>query len=210
MKKMFGVFSKKRNIFLGIVILVCLLSLISLNYIYASLIDSDQKTNDFQIANLKGEIVEKFTPPTTNKPIGPGDTYKKEVKVSNTSELDFFVRLLVTPEIQSSDGELLPSEFGKQLLAVINPDWILGEDGYYYYIKKVLPGENTPPLFSSITIPNTLSSYSSKYKNSSLKITIKSETISSSSDIYRSAWWNGQQPTDEKLKLIDTKLQSIL
>lgn len=196
---------------LVVVTVAFLLSLGGLSYVYASLVDNDNNSNDFQIGEVKGEITEKFDPPTEENPIKPGDKYQKEVKISNTSNLPFFVRVVVTPEILSADNELLPSEFGKQLLTEINSEWLLGEDGFYYYLGTVEPDKDTDILFKSIIINEDLiDNYSSKYKNASLKISIKSETISSSTDYYRSVWWDGKEPSEKNLKTIDTKLQAVL
>lgn len=196
---------KKINVVLSLVFLTAVIGLISLNYVYAALTDKDQAANDFQIGEVKGTITEKFDPPTEDQPIKPGDTYPKEVKVSNASNLPFFVRVLVTPEIQSIDGMLLASNIGTEITVDLGNDWLLGEDGFYYYLKEVLPGSNTSPLFTTVTIANNLGT---DYDGATMSIAIKSETVTSSGDNYRGAWWQGTLPTNPNLVKVDTALQT--
>lgn len=198
---------KKINVVLSISFLAIFLGIIGLNYVYASLTDEDQATNDFQIGDVKGNITEKFDPPKKETPIKPGDTYTKEVKVSNTSNLPFFVRVLVTPEIQTNEGVLLASEIGKELRINLGNDWLLGEDGYYYYLKEVLHGSDTSQLFTTVTLADNLGK---EYENASMSITIKSETVISSGDNYRSAYFEGSTPSTTNLAQIDEVYQKIV
>lgn len=198
---------KKINVVLSISFLTILLGIVGLNYVYASLTDKDQATNDFQIGEVKGNITEKFDPPTKETPIKPGDTYPKEVKVSNTSSLPFFVRVLVTPEIQTSEGVLLASKIGKELSIDLGDDWLLGEDGYYYYLKEVLPGSDTSLLFTTVTLADNLGA---EYGDASMSITIKSETVIASGDNYRSVYFGGSIPSTENLAQIDEVYQKIV
>lgn len=203
--------SNKIIILAATLLMVSILGIMGLNAVYAALTDYDEKTNDLQVANLKGEITEKFTPPTKDKPIKPGEPYPKEVKVINSRNAPFFVRSLVVPEIQSSDGFLLPSEIGKEIIVDLNKDWILGEVGFYYYLKKVPKGKETSPIFTTVTLSGTLPSNGEySYNDASMSISLKSETVTSAGDNYRKAWWQGKVPTDKNLKLVDDALQVII
>lgn len=197
----------KRIILAAAVLLVSLVGIMGLRFVYAALTDYDQKTNDFQIANLRGDITEKFTPPTKDKPIQPGDVYPKEVKVTNTSNAPFFVRVLVIPEVKSKDGTLLPSEIGKDIMVDLDKNWVLGEDGFYYYLKKVSEKEETTPVFKTVKLVNT---YEEDYEQADMQIALKSETVTSAGDNYRKAWWQGKTPTEKNLKIIDDTFQKII
>ncbi|WP_207696418.1 hypothetical protein DOK67_0000796 [Enterococcus sp. DIV0212c] len=174
--------------------------------VYAALTATDQVTNDFQVNNLSGTIKESFVPPTVEDPMTPGRTYPKEVTVTNPSGTSFFVRVLVTPEIQSADGILLAGNIGKELTIDLGKDWLLGEDGYYYYLGKVEKDQTTSPLFTQVTLVDNLDE---AYNGASMQIHIKSETIITGKQQYRDAWWNGKVPTASELLKIDTKLQSL-
>ena len=39
---------------------------------------------------------------------------------------------------------------------LINSNWKTGKDEYYYYQKKLLPGERTETVFDNIVIKNTV------------------------------------------------------
>lgn len=203
----FKKFKYKKIVLATAVLLISLLAIMGLNAVYAALTDSDKETNDFQIANLKGEITEKFTPPTKDKPIQPGDTYPKEVKVTNASNAPFFVRVLVISEVQAKDGTLLPSEIGKDIKVDLDKSWIQGEDGFYYYLKKVSEKEETVPVFKTVKLITT---YEEDYEQATMKIALKSETVTSAGDNYRKAWWQGQVPKDKNLKIVDNELQKII
>ncbi|MFY8331621.1 hypothetical protein [Vagococcus carniphilus] len=196
----------KKIILAAAILMVSILGIIGLNAVYAALTDKDEKANDFQIANLRGDITEKFVPPTKDDPIQPGDTYPKEVKVTNKLNAPFFVRVLVIPEVQAKDGTLLPSEIGKDILVDLDPNWVLGEDGFYYYLKKVSEKEETTPVFKNVKLAKT---YDEEYEQASMQIALKSETVTSSGKNYRKAWWRGEIPTEKNLKIVDTELSKI-
>ncbi|MGX7024518.1 hypothetical protein [Vagococcus hydrophili] len=200
----------KKIILTASALVMTVVMIMGMKAVYAAMKDSDKETNDFQIANLRGDITEKFTPPTKDNPIEPGQKYQKEVKVKNSENAPFFVRVLVVPEIEDSDGTLLPSEIGKEVLVDVHPDWVLGEDGFYYYMKKVPAGKETTELFKTVTLDEKLASNKDySYKDAKMTISLKSETVISAGDNYRKAWWLGKVPTEKNLKTVDAELQKI-
>ena len=174
--------------------------------VYASLITTDHVTNDFQVTDLNGKIKEDFTPPTKEEPMTPGKTHPKKVTISNPSTTPFFVRVLVTPEVQSADGLLLAGNIGKELTIDLGKDWLLGEDGYYYYLGQVGKEQMTPPLFTQVTLADSVGE---SYNGASLQIHVKSETIIVGKQQYRDAWWGGKVPTESELQKVDTTLQNL-
>lgn len=197
---------KKLFVFIVTIILAILISVVGLNYIYAAMIDNDEKTNDFEISDLSGIITEKFTPPTIDTPIKPGNTYHKEIDVTNPTKAPLFVRVLITPEIVSSENVLLSSEIGQVIIVEIGKDWMLGEDGYYYYLNQLNHNDTSSNLFNEIYLSKDLSDI---YNNASMKIFVKSETIIVADNQYREAWWGGDIPTEGNLKKIEDRLSSL-
>lgn len=205
MKKKIKKYRRKRTVLMStLVVLLLALGIGSLTYVYASLTDKDHVINSFGLSDLTGTIQEEFEPPTSTNPAKPGSTYKKEVTIKNQSSAPFFVRVLLTPEIQTTDGTLLEANIGKELTLDIQSKWLLGEDGYYYYLDKVV--KETTPLFTSVTLSKTLDE---KYKEASMSIQVKSETVSSAKFIYRQAWWNDRTLNEPNLMTIDTTLKNL-
>ena len=153
-------------------------------------INTDGVRNDFPGSKLTFniEVIDVFTPPTT--PPLPGESFPKTVSATNTGEIPGFVRILVEPIIfaDDSDGATpLPAEIGVQVKLDINlTDWILGEDGYYYYLGLLGPGKTAPSLFTTVELANPLGL---EYQNATLKIEVKVEGVDYYKWNYRNAWW---------------------
>lgn len=198
---------KKPLIVVGISLAVILLvGIVGFRQVYASLTASDQAENAFGLSDLNGTIKESFEPPTPTNPAKPGSTHKKEVTIQNVSTTPFFVRVLVTPEIQATDGTLLASTIGTELLVDLNSSWVLGEDGYYYYLGELGPDKTTPPLFTTVTLSSELSE---GYKEATVTMQVKSETVSSEPGVYRTAWWSDQSLTAPNLQAVDKALEAL-
>lgn len=198
---------KVSTLFIVVLSLVCITAFM-IKFVYAAMTSNDDVANKFMLADGGGNIVEKFNPPNDLHPMKPGDTYPKVVQISNKEETPFFVRLLIIPEIQSTDNISLPSEIGKEVSFTINDKWLLGEDGYYYYLDKVVPDTATTALFTEVKLANNLGE---EYENSSLKIHVKSETVIANTNSYKKAWWpNGISADYTNLTLIDATLSNSL
>lgn len=199
-------FKNKSSVFIITIILAVLISSVGLNYMYAAMIDSDEKTNDFEISDLSGKIKEKFTPPKIDIPIKPGDTYPKEIAVTNSTKAPLFVRVLITPEIVNSENILLSSKIGEVIIVDLGKDWILGEDGYYYYLNQLKHNDTSSNLFNEIYLSKDISDI---YNDASMEIFVKSETITVADNQYREAWWGGDIPIEGNLKIIEDRLSSL-
>lgn len=204
-KKKKKTLTKKQRLIMSI-LPIGLMILIGMGYVvYAAMTDQDNVINDFKIANEGGTIKEEFTPPSTSNPFKPGTAYPKKVQVTNTNQTPFFVRVSVTPEITSNDGILLASQIGKQLTIDLGSDWILGEDGFYYYLGKVMPNSSTTPVFTKVTLASNVGK---EYDGATFTLNIKSETVVVDKDSYRQAWWQSKDtPTQDNLKKVDDSLQ---
>lgn len=199
---------KQINPKLMIILSTLLVGLIGLGilggYTYASFTDKDSQENNFTVSGLKGAIVEEFTPPGT---ISAGQTYTKKVMIKNDEQAPLFVRVLVQPEMTSSDGQvLLASNIGKEIQLDIGSDWLLGEDGFYYYKKVLNSNETTQSLFTKVKLANNLDT---NYQNMKLTINIKSETVSAAGLNFRDAYFHGTTPSQSNLEIIDSLYNSI-
>lgn len=88
------------------------------------------------------EIIENFEPQVK---LEKGQSLKREICIKNSGNVDCYIR--VKPII--SDSRVLDS---------INLNYNLIDfsynknDGYYYYNEKLSPGNNTTPIFTTISI----------------------------------------------------------
>lgn len=157
----------------------------TLSYLTAS----DTTVNQFPVGNAESEIQEDFPAPT----VEPGQTSKKEVKVTNTGNLPSFVRVrlkLSSPEAQ----ELAVLEGIDETLWTYD-----GTSDFYYYKKIVNPGESTDNLITGVTFL----AESENYKFSSLEdfnLTVYAELFqhydhegSCAEDEYLTTWERGTE-----------------
>ena len=96
-------------------------------------------------------INDKFVSPLSWK---PGDFTKKEFSVTNRSKNDVAVRLSFYDEWKTSNGDILNNiKDNKEIASLIYGnilDWVYADDGYYYYIKKLGPGETTSDFIKGL------------------------------------------------------------
>lgn len=223
-KKQIKMRKKKRNtkLFILGVSLVFSLSVVALGLLsitQATLKDSDNKANNFSYGDLKADLVEEFVP---NQDIQVGNVYEKKVSVKNNGEVDTFIRVLVLPEILSkvAEGEtplLLPSVIGQEINLLDgsgegitnSSDWQNGQDGYYYYLKKLKPGETTATLFESATVAENLITKDNLYEEAMFDIHVKVEGIHTTQFAYRDGWWQGEIPDEPNLTVVDEVLNKL-
>lgn len=80
---------------------------------------------------------------------------KTKVTVTNTGDIDAWIRAAVVVTWQNEAGEV----YGQAPVAGTNytnwtpgDDWESGSDGFYYYTKPVAAGQTTTPLIESISL----------------------------------------------------------
>ncbi len=109
--------------------------------------------NKIKTGHLSGEVVVD-TNPDLSKPIFPGNTLNKVVKVKNTGTIDAIVRVSVIKKWGSSldsDNTLVQTEADKALATdniTINyntTNW--KQIGNYYYYTDILASDETTPVF---------------------------------------------------------------
>lgn len=104
----------------------------------------------------------------------PGSQISKIAQIKNTGSADAYVRVKVDAAIT------LSSERGEQPdLSLIQPDynlehWLVGEGGYFYYRRRLKPGETTVPLFTKVTFAETMDN---RYQNSTAIVDVRAQAV---------------------------------
>ena len=107
----------------------------------AYLTDTQEAVNELGFTNNSIRIEEEFEPPENP---GPGTEIKKSPKLINESDIPVYVRMSARFTDDQAEQFCLPLE--------INDGWEQHTDGYYYYHKKLDPGESTTALFNRLEI----------------------------------------------------------
>ena len=115
-------------------------ALLSAGITAAYLMDVDKVDNPFLVGETVNDVVETFSPPSTLPPAGEAVT--KEVRILNSGNLTCLIRarLLFEDDVLTMLTEPFETCEG----------WAEGDDGFYYYLFPVAPGESTEPLIREI------------------------------------------------------------
>lgn len=131
----------------------CLAVLFAAGGTAAFLTFSDRTENLITVGQNTTRIVEEFPDPTP-VPIEENPEYRKKVTAVNAAEgkngsqVECYVRMAVG--YSHSDISR-----GVILNGLDTENWVLAEDGYYYFIKPLKEGESTTPLFTSFRIDSS-------------------------------------------------------
>ncbi|MGL5244446.1 MAG: BsaA family SipW-dependent biofilm matrix protein [Sarcina sp.] len=176
---------------------------------YAWFTNSQSKTNNFTLGEIKHEIIENFNSQGPAEDILPGELVNKDVWIHNLGKSDALLRVKVTPLWIDSNGqssEVTNNDVIINFVNDLNTNWQKGTDGYYYY-KKVLPahngtvahpvlntvnGSSVPTCYSaqlvdSITLNNAITDQTT-YANRRFDVMVVSETIQVNMDACKSEW----------------------
>lgn len=123
----------------------CLTAGMTGSMVYAYLIDRKEAVNQIKAVGNNTHIEEDFDPPEDP---APGTVIKKKPCIVNDSAIPVYVSVKVTFSDRAAQEQCDP--------LLINSSWKTGKDEYYYYQKKVLPGEKTETVFDNIVIKNTI------------------------------------------------------
>ena len=165
---------------------LCLLTVLFSIRTAAYFTDREQKENLFSIGYNTTQIVEEF-PEITPVPVEDSPTFEKKVwTVSPVYEdkgnVDCYVRLYVSWS-NSDIGRAV------RLNGIDLTNWAAGEDGYYYYCKKLPQGQATTPLFTSVTIDASRIDKKALKYTKDFRIHIYEESIQAGDfPDYRTAW----------------------
>lgn len=116
------------------------------------------------------------------------DTVKKNVTVTNTGNVDAYIRAAIIVTWKDADGNIsaISPKFGQDYRGEINiSDWQI-YDGYYYYTNgAVKPGDVTSKLLDNVTVIGTNDGYT-------LSVEILADAIQSSPDSAVIQAWGAQ------------------
>ena len=121
------------------------------------LVSTDSALNRLSSGYNTAGIVESYNPPSS---FAKGDEITKEVKVKNEGSVPCYVRVFA----EVCD----PEERDAMDIDYNTSDWIKNSDGYYYYSRILKTGEESEPLFKTLTAVNDVSGF---------KIICYSETV---------------------------------
>lgn len=119
--------SKKAGIlFLSLLLIAALQIGGTLAYLAAN---TKSVINTFIPSNVDSEVTEEFD-----------GTYKKNVNVTNTGDVDAYIRVKLVTYRVNDQGEHIG---GKAEIPqfTLGDDWVKGKDGNYYYTEPVEPGK---------------------------------------------------------------------
>lgn len=102
----------------------------------------------------------------------PGDVVSKMVTVENTCEHPFYLRVKL---VYGIDSQALPAEDCVKL-NIDSENWKL-KDGWYYYVGTLLPGEETPYVFSHVEIVGN--KVDNRYLGKTLTLSVIAQAVQS-------------------------------
>ena len=141
------------------------------------------------------ELDEKGEPWEDVENIVPGMEVTKEAFVKNTGTVDFYTRVKITKTFVPAQGEEKPELNTKLVRLDINEKyWEPGNEGFYYYKKPVAPGEETKPLFTTVTFSTEMGN---EYQNVKVKIDLDAQAVQSRNNGDSATKATGWPETDE-------------
>ena len=135
--------------------------------------------NVITMGALKMDLVELDAdgqPWTDVENIVPGMEVTKKAYVENNGTVYFYTRVKITKRYVNEQGEKLPDLNTDLVELDLGEDWELDEDGFYYYKKLVAPGEETEPLFTTVTFSTEMGN---EYQNVKVKIDLDAQAVQS-------------------------------
>ena len=126
-EKKHGWSSKKAGIlFLSLLLIAVLQIGGTLAYLVAN---TEPVVNTFTPSKVKSEVTENFD-----------GTYKTNVNVTNTGDVDAYIRVKLVTYRVNNKGDHIGGE-AKLPEFKLGTGWVMGKDGNYYYTKPVAPGK---------------------------------------------------------------------
>ena len=154
--------------------------------------------NVITMGSLKMELVElneEGKPWTNVENIVPGMEVTKKAYVENNGSVDFYTRVKITKTFVPAQDDEMPQLNTKLVRLDINEKyWEPGNDGFYYYKKPVAPGEETKPLFTTVTFSTEMGN---EYQNVKVKIDLDAQAVQSRNNGDSATKATGWPETDE-------------
>ncbi|MGI6552652.1 MAG: BsaA family SipW-dependent biofilm matrix protein [Bacillota bacterium] len=162
-------------------LIVSLVALLAVGGTLAWFTDKAEVTNEFTAGTLDIVIDNEYTDFDN---WNPGDVTEKSIKVKNKGSKDAYVRVKLTKEWGSYDGDVFNSsdlDTDNVTLGLNEEEWMKVGDFYYY--KDVLPAEEEVLLLSSVTLdgPETDNDYQGKV----FRITVEADAVQASNNAYQ-------------------------
>lgn len=175
---------KKGKLFAGAAFLAVILFCLPVGKTTAYMTDSESLLNQMTPGNNTSRIVEDF--PSVS-PQDPEDnpSFRKTVQITAPAAAGLNVDCYVRAKILYSN-----SDIGNTVtLSGTDPAWTRGNDGYYYYVRKLREGETTAPLFTSLSIDSGKQNNRSKAYVKNFEISIYEESVQAgNAKDYSAAW----------------------
>ncbi len=105
--------------------------------------------------------------------IEPGDDVTKKVYGVNNGTVDFWLRVEVIKTITDKDGKTDTLNFDNITIDFNTTDWT-EKDGYYYYNKALKPGEESVPLFTTVSFGDDLGN---EYMEAKVEIDVAMQAV---------------------------------
>lgn len=122
------------------------------------------------------ELNEEGEPWEDVEDIVPGMEVTKKAYVENNGSVDFYTRVKIEKRFVPAQGDELPKLDTDLVELDLGEDWKLGEDGFYYYKESVKPGEETEPLFTTVTFSTEMGN---EYQNVKVIIDLDAQAVQS-------------------------------
>ena len=104
------------------------------------LVSTDSTLNRLSCGHNTAGIVESYAPPAS---FAKGDEITKEVKVKNEGSVPCYVRVFA--EVSDPEArDAIDVDYNTS-------SWVKNSDGYYYYSRILKTGEESEPLFTTLT-----------------------------------------------------------
>lgn len=134
--------------------------------------------NAITTGELSMDLVEETTdgepwPEEGISGVMPGTAVDKIAYVVNDGNVDFYARAEISMKMTDPDGKELSTQYIS--LDINTKDWT-EKDGFYYYNYIVKPGEQTKPLFTTVTFDTAMDN---PYMNARVEIDIHAQAVQS-------------------------------
>lgn len=171
----------KKRISAIAVVVICLAILATGTLAYFT--DAEQAHNIITSGNIKIALEEYF-PGSEKDPeeentyvlegVMPSQTVTKEVRVKNTGVGDAWIRAKLNYEFS-------PSDLSDDVITIeLQPGWIDGGDGWYYYNEIVAAENYTDYLIKEVTFAPEMGN---EYQNSTLTVKVEAQAVQAKNNV---------------------------
>lgn len=126
----------------------------------------------------------------------PNTSVTKVVEIRNTGKSDAWVRVRIDKCISLNSGS--DGDTGLISLNINEGSWIDGNDGYYYYSKKLSEDEYTEPVFTKVDFSKDMDN---AYVGAVCSVNVYAEAVQSANngdDVLSAAGWPDEGDWEEE------------